>query len=145
MYETRKIDLMATEMKRYNLGIFGISKTHWKYAKQKKRDQGEALLYFGHEEENATHTHGFPRILSKARNTLIGWEYHGSRINKPSYKTKEGITMKAIQYYAPTNESDGDKSQFYTKPQSIIPNHPGKDFTTMMGDLNVKVETDDTG
>ncbi|VDP69237.1 unnamed protein product [Schistosoma curassoni] len=66
-------------------------------------------------------------MLSKvARNALVGWESHGSRITKTSFKTKkEGITMNIIQCYAPTNNSnDDDKAQFYDRLQSIMEKCP---------------------
>ncbi|VDO82724.1 unnamed protein product [Schistosoma margrebowiei] len=69
------------------------------------------VLYSSHEEENAPHTQGFALMLSKvARNALVGWESHGFRIIKASFKTKkEGILMNIIHCYAPTNDSNDDK------------------------------------
>ncbi|VDO63606.1 unnamed protein product [Schistosoma margrebowiei] len=87
-------------------------------------------------------------MLSKvAQNALIGWESHGSRIIKASFKTKkEGITMNIIQCYAPTNDSNDDiKNQFYDRLQSIIEKCSRKDLTIPMGDLNLKVGIDNTG
>ncbi|VDO95651.1 unnamed protein product [Schistosoma margrebowiei] len=68
------------------------------------------LLYSGHEKENAPHTQGVALMLSKvARNALVGWESHGSRIIKALFKTmKEGTTINIIQCYAPTNDSNDD-------------------------------------
>ncbi|PXX94314.1 hypothetical protein DF185_23040, partial [Marinifilum breve] len=108
MWETGKTSQIATEMRRYNLAVLGISETHWTQAGQKRLATGEMLLYSGHEEENAPHTQGVALMLSKvARNALVGWESHGSRIIKASFKTKkEGILMNIIQCYAPTNDSN---------------------------------------
>ncbi|VDP05549.1 unnamed protein product [Schistosoma margrebowiei] len=106
------------------------------------------LLYSGHEEDNAPHTQGVALMLSKvARNELVGWEFHGSRIIKASFKTKkEGILMNIIQCYAPTNDSNDDtKDQFYERLQSVIEKCPRKDLTILMGDLNAKVGIDNTG
>ncbi|VDP52191.1 unnamed protein product [Schistosoma curassoni] len=105
------------------------------------------LLYSGHEGENAPHTQGIALMLSiVARNALIGWESHGSRIIKASFKTKkEGITMNNIQCYAPTNDNNDDiKDQFYERLQSITEKCPRKDLTILMGDLNAKVRIDNT-
>ncbi|VDP63103.1 unnamed protein product [Schistosoma mattheei] len=81
------------------------------------------LLYSGREEENAPHTQRAALMLiKKARNVLMEWGSHESRIIKASFKTKkEGITMNVIQCYAPTNDSsDDDKDQFHERLQSII-------------------------
>ena len=148
MWETGKTSQIATEMRRYNLAVLGISETHWTQAGQKRLATGEMLLYSGHEEENAPHTQGVALMLSKvARNALVGWESHGSRIIKASFKTKkEGILMNIIQCYAPTNDSNDDiKDQFYERLQSIIEKCPRKDLTILMGDLNAKVGIDNTG
>ncbi|VDO60062.1 unnamed protein product [Schistosoma curassoni] len=86
-------------------------------------------------------------MLSKvARNALVGWESHGSRIIKASFKTKkEGITMNIFQSYAPANDSNDDiKDQVYERLQSIIEKCPTKDLTILMGDLNAKVGMDNT-
>ncbi|CAI2724589.1 unnamed protein product [Schistosoma spindalis] len=106
------------------------------------------LLYSGHEEENAPHTQGVALMLSKvAQNALVGWESHGSRIIKASFKTKkEGITMSIIQCNAHTNDSNDEvKDKFYERLQSIIEKCPRKDLTILMGDLNAKVGIDNTG
>ncbi|VDP07386.1 unnamed protein product [Schistosoma margrebowiei] len=81
-------------MRRYNLAVLGISETHWTQARQQRLNTREMLLYSGHEEENAPHIQEVAPMLSKeARNALVGWESHGSRIIKASFKTKEEITM----------------------------------------------------
>ncbi|VDP35142.1 unnamed protein product [Schistosoma margrebowiei] len=148
MWETGKTSQIATEVRRYNLAILGISETHWTRAGQQRLNTVEMLLYSGHEEKNAPHTQGVALMLSKvARNALVGWESHGSRIIKASFKTKkEGITMNIIQCYAPSNGSNDDtKDRFYEQLQSIIEKFPRNDLTILMGDLNVKVGIDNTG
>ncbi|VDP27032.1 unnamed protein product [Schistosoma margrebowiei] len=106
------------------------------------------LLYSGHEEENASNTQEVALMLSKvARNALVGWESHGSRIIKASFKTKkERILMNIIQCYAPINDSNDDiKDQFYERLQSIIEKCPRKDLIILMGDLNSKVGINNNG
>ncbi|VDP41671.1 unnamed protein product [Schistosoma mattheei] len=118
------------------MAVLGISETHWTQARQKRLNTGETLLYFGHEEENAPHTQGVALMLSKvARNALVGWESHGCRIIKASFKIKtEGITINVIQCYASTNDSNDDiKDQFYERLQSIIEKCSRKDLTILMG------------
>ncbi|KAH9588391.1 Craniofacial development protein 2 [Schistosoma haematobium] len=134
-------------MWRYNMAVLAICETHWTQAGQQRLDTGEMLLYSGHEEENAPHTQGVALMLSKqVRNALTWWESHESGIIKASFKTKEGITMNVIQCYAPTNDSNDDiKDQFYERLQSIIEKCLRKELTILMGDLNAKVEIDNTG
>ncbi|VDP25563.1 unnamed protein product [Schistosoma margrebowiei] len=81
--KTGKTSQIAMEMRRYNTAVLRISETHWTQAGQKRLAKGEMLLYSGHEENNAPHTHGVALMLSKvARNALVGCESHGSRIIK---------------------------------------------------------------
>ncbi|VDO88617.1 unnamed protein product, partial [Schistosoma margrebowiei] len=58
----------------------------------------DAAILRSRKGECSTHTQGVALMLSKvARNALVGWESHGSRIIKASFKTKkEGTTMNII-------------------------------------------------
>ncbi|VDO88339.1 unnamed protein product [Schistosoma margrebowiei] len=106
------------------------------------------MLYSGYEEENAPHTQRVALMLSKqAQNALIGWESHGPRIVKASFKTKkEGISTNIIQCYTPTNDYNEDAiDQFYNRLQSIVEKCPTKELTILMGDFSAKVGTDSTG
>ncbi|VDP69371.1 unnamed protein product [Schistosoma mattheei] len=135
-------------MRRYNLEVLGTSETHWTQVGQQRLTSGELLLYSGHDEENAPHTKGVALVLSKqAQNALIGWESHGPRIIKASFKTKkEGISMNIIPCYAPTNDYNEDaKDQFYDRLFSIIEKCPTKDLTILIGDLSANVGMDNNG
>ncbi|VDP64582.1 unnamed protein product [Schistosoma curassoni] len=99
-------------------------------------------MYSGDGEEIVPHTQGIARMLSKeARNAMIGWESHGPRIIKASFKTKNERVHK--ECYAPTNDSnDDDKDQFYEKLQSIAEKCSGKDPTILIAELNAQVGMD---
>ncbi|VDO94057.1 unnamed protein product [Schistosoma margrebowiei] len=148
MWETWRTSQIATGMRRYNLAVLIISETQWTHAGKQRLNTGEMLLYSRHKEENAPHTQEVALMLSKeARNTLVGWKSHRSRIIKAPFKTKkEGVLMNIIQCYAPTNDSNDDvKDQFYDRLQSIIEICTRKDLIILMGDLNAKVGIENTG
>ncbi|VDP44153.1 unnamed protein product [Schistosoma margrebowiei] len=106
MCETGRVFQIASEVTRYNLEVPRISETHWTQVGQQRPTSEELLIYSGHEEENAPHTQKVVVMLSRqAQNALVGWEAHGPRIIKASFKTKkDGISMNIIQCYAPAND-----------------------------------------
>ncbi|VDP81925.1 unnamed protein product, partial [Schistosoma mattheei] len=65
VWDTGRAFQIASEMRRYNLEVLGISETHWTQVGQQQLASGELLLYSGHEEENAPHTQGVAFMLSK--------------------------------------------------------------------------------
>ena len=139
---------VAAEMRRNKLTILGISETRWTQAGQRRLISGELLLYSGHEEEEAIHTQGVGLMLAKqAKGALIVWEAHGPRIITASFRTKKkNIKLNIVQCYAPTNDSEEeDKDQFYLRIQKILGTFPTNDVTILMGDLNAKIGSNNTG
>ncbi|VDP79706.1 unnamed protein product, partial [Schistosoma curassoni] len=106
MWETERVFQIAAEMRRYNLEVLGISETHWTKVGQQRLASEELLLYSGHDEENVPRTQRVALILSKqTQNALMGWESHGPKIIKASFKTKkEDTSMNVIHAMRlPTN------------------------------------------
>ena len=148
MYETGRALQVAAEMKRNKIEILGISETRWTQAGQTRLSTGELLLYSGHEESEAPHTQGVGLMLStQAQGTLIGWEAHGPRMITASFRTKKKrIALNVVQCYGPTNDgSEEDKDQFFYRLQKVLETFPRKDITILMGDVNAKIGTDNTG
>ncbi|VDP53675.1 unnamed protein product [Schistosoma margrebowiei] len=100
MWDTGRALQIAADVRRFNLEVLGTQ------IGQQRLTSEELLLYSGHEKENAPDTQGVALMLFKqAQNALTGWESHGPRIIKASFKTKnDGISMNIIQCYAPTND-----------------------------------------
>ena len=148
MYQAGKTAQVAKEMKAYGLDVLGISEARWTGSGHLTLDSGLRLLYSGHEGDDAPHTEGVALMLSKkAQSSLIGWQPHGPRIMKASFRTKQKrINLNIIKCYAPQNESkDSDKDEFYNRLQPIIDTLSTRDINILMGDLNAKVGNDNTG
>lgn len=148
MYQSGKTMQVVREMQRYNITILGISETRWTQSGQKRLASGEMLLYSGHEEEDAPHTEGVALMLSgPAQRALIGWEAHGPRIIKATFRTKKKkVNLNVIQCYAPTNDREEEiKVDFYDQLQTVLDKCPDRDITMMMGDFNAKTGSDNTG
>ena len=105
MYETGKTVQVARQMKRYKIGVLGLSETRWLQSGQLRLSSREQLLYSGHIEEGAPHTEGVALMLApEAHAALIGWEPVNSRIITAKFTTKKkDIRLNIIQCYAPTN------------------------------------------
>lgn len=148
MHETGKCVQVATEMRNYNLTLLGISEARWIGCGVKRLTSGETLLFSGHEGDDAPHTLGVALMLSRAaQGALIGWEAHGPRILTATFRTKKrSINLDVIQCYAPTNESEEEaKEEFYNRLSTIVQGRPRRNIVILMGDLNAKIGSDNTG
>ena len=145
---TGKSRTIASKMKRYGIEILGIAEARWKDTGQIRLTSGETILYSGHVGEHATHSEGVAFMIStQAKKTLIGWEPVSPRIITTKFKTNhKRISLNIIQCYAPTNDADDEtKEEFYQLLKETTRKLSTRDITIIMGDINAKVGTDNTG
>ena len=148
MFQTGKTAQVAAEMRRYHLAILGISEARWNGAGKFDLRTGEQLLYSGHQEKDAPHEHGVALMLSKqAKGALIGWEAHGPRIIRATFRTgNKRINMEVVQAYAPQEDSKvEDKEEFYHRLESVIQGRPTKNLQIVMGDFNAQIGSENRG
>ena len=59
-------------MRNYGLAVLGLSETIWNQAGQLTLPSGKVILFSGHKEDGAAHTHGVALMLSrKAAKSLV--------------------------------------------------------------------------
>lgn len=121
MDEAGKTAQIVAKMKYYNLTLLGIREARWIQSGQCRLLQGNysSILDMN---KKTLHTHGVALMLSKtARDAMIGWEAHESGIIKASFKTKhKRINTNIIQCYAPTNDAEETKNEFFKRLQSVV-------------------------
>ncbi|CAH8868299.1 unnamed protein product [Trichobilharzia szidati] len=146
MYKIGKASQIANEMKRYGIQVLGICESRWNGNGFIKLSTGESVIYFGHTEDNHMHTEGVAIMMSPtATKALMQWEAISPRIMTARFNSK-GRKMSVIQCYAPTNNADLEKKEeFYRQLQATMDNIPVRDIKILMGDMNTKLGSDNTG
>ena len=147
MYEQGKASVVAMEMERHNSSLLGIAETRWIQTGQFRLSTGELILYSGHTHNGAPHTEGVGFMLSRqAEKALIGWQPVSSRT--ATFRTKQKkILARLIMCYAPTNEaSDELMDKVCEKLKSVLgSNRPQRELTILLGDMNAKIGSCNTG
>ena len=148
MYIPGKAQIIANEMKAYDISILGIAEARWNEAGKTRLASGETIIYSGDMKENAAHSEGVAIMISKeGQRTLIGWEPVSARIITAKFKTShKRIALNIIQCYAPKNDADEEvKEEFYQMLEETTRKCSEKDISVLLGDMNAKIGNENTG
>ena len=145
LYETGKSAQVCREMHRYNLKMLGLCETRWTGTGRTRLTSGDTIIHSGNE-EGQLHTHGVALLMTlEATQALVSWNPVSPRLLTARFNSK-GRKVTIIQCYAPTNAADEqDKTEFYEQLQSVLDKAPKRDIKIVMGDMNAKVGSDNTG
>ena len=85
-------------------------------------------------------------MMSKlAARALIDWVPVSPRIITARFNSK-GRKVTLINCYAPTNNTTDElKQEFYDSLQGVLDHTPRRDIRILMGNLNAKIGSDNTG
>lgn len=138
LFQASKLAQLASEMRRYRIAVLGVSEVRWNTFGEITTSTEETFLYSGKENEEDVH-------VKEAAKSLMEWEPISERIISARFASK-GRNLTIIQCYAPTNLPGlEDKEQFYGQLQGAIGKVQRRDMLILMGDVNAKVVTGNSG
>ena len=123
LYSTGRTAQVMKEMRRYKIGILGISEYRWSGSGRSKTQSGETILYSGRDDE--VHQSGVALALDKeSAKCLECWSPISDRIISARFYSRY-IKKSIIQVYVPTNEAEVEaKDDFYDQLQKVIDSVP---------------------
>ena len=145
MTESTKLEQAVKVLREYKLEVLGLSEIRLKGIGERQTLTGETLIFSG-KPEDADHRSGVGFLLSKtAKQCLKYWKPISDRIIVARFKTRtKNITF--IQAYAPINKAPVErKDEFYQLLSRTMEEVNRSDVLIVMGDLNAKVGSNNTG
>jgi exonuclease III len=144
--ESGNYEQLERRMITNKINILGVSET-------KIRGRGGTakkktfVMYCGMDEEDWGPNIGGVGIVvdNNTRRSLMEWEAISNRIITARFSSNvRNVTI--IQCYAPTDEADSIvKEDFYDQLRTVYERSPKADIKIIIGDLNAKVGTDNSG
>ena len=122
----------------------GISECRWTGSGRFIHNTGAMICWTG--TNDGLHHGGVAIILSKsASRSLVEWRAISDRIICVRLKSNHGY-LTVIQCYSPINDdNDEEKDEFYEALNGVTTTIPKHDVLIVVGDMNAKVEEDNTG
>ena len=123
------------------LHILGISEIRWK-GSDKITKEGKTILYSGNEEINRDRVGMI--LNNEPSRSLMGWKPVNDRILRARCKSCHNKAT-IIHVYAPTEEAEEEKNDFYNSLQDTLNEIPKHDIKILMGDTNVQISRNRDG
>ena len=144
LYQTGRMPQLVKEFDSYNLDILGVSEVRWTGTGKRRLASGHTIVFSGRSDDQ--HSEGVALLLNrKTEKALLEWKPFGSRLLKARFHSKY-TKLSVLVCYAPTEDANAEvKDAFYDQLQTAMESVHAHDMLLILGDLNAKVGSDNTG
>ena len=144
LYQTGKMPQLVKEFDNYNLDILGVSEVRWTGTGKRRLASGHTIVFSRRSDDQ--HSEGVALLLNrKTEKALLEWKPFRSRLLKARFHSKY-TKLSVLVCYAPTEDANAEvKDAFYDQLQTAVESVHAHDMLLILGDLNAKVESDNTG
>ena len=141
VHESRLIGRVKQEMARENVDILGISELKWSGMGEFNSDD-HYIYYCG--QESLRRNGVAIRVNRRVRNAVLRCNLKNDRMISVRLQGKP-FSITVIQVYAPiSNADEAEVEWFYEDLQDLLELTPQKDVLFIIGDWNVKTESQET-
>ena len=144
LYQTGRMPQLVKEFDNYNLDILGVSEVRWTGTGKRRLASGHTIVFSGRSDDQ--HSEGVALLLNrKTEKALLEWKPFVSRLPKARFHSKY-TKLSVLVCYAPTEDANAEvKDAFYDQLQTAVESVHAHDMLLILGDLNAKVGSDNTG
>ena len=143
-----KVEDLLREFTRFKLQILGVCEHRWAGSGEVNiptNDGRVSFIYSGKSLDDKRESGVELFIAPVSRKALRSWYPVSDRILVARFRTR-ARNVSIVQVYAPTNVADDiTKDCFYEQLSATLDSLPRGDISFLMGDLNAKVGSDNTG
>ena len=144
LYQTGRMPQLVKEFDNYNLDVLGVSEVRWTGTGKRRLASGHTIVFLGRSDDQ--HSEGVALLLNrKTEKALLEWKPFGSRLLKARFHSKY-TKLSVLVCYAPTEDANAEvKDAFYDQLQTALESVHAHDMLLILGNLNAKVGSDNTG